>query len=326
MTAGLASGRGGQPNGRTDRVVVCVCTKDRPKMFQRCLESLLRQRIPDNALDFHLVVVDNSLDGSERAFVATQNQAGSPPISYVHQPAPGIPVARNSALNALGSVAPDWVAFIDDDEIAPRDWIVRLHAAAEHCKADVASGAVIQFETAAEAQSSAESWQPPSSFGDVDKRLTCATSNVIFRGSLVAGPSGLRFDESMRHGGSDTEFFMRARQKGAKIFAIKDALVFEEYPKERQTLGYECMRSFRVGATTNYRYRKNYGRILGVVFLTERIAAKAFTGLTSAMIGLFAYPFAPALGQRRLRRGVRQAAIAFGCIGPMVGINPSRYW
>ncbi|MES1179912.1 MAG: glycosyltransferase family 2 protein, partial [Hyphomicrobium sp.] len=217
-------------------------------MFRRCLDSLLRQRFSHESLSFHLLVVDNSERGGERELVE-RHQKGPLPITYVHQPKPGIPVARNAALDALAPLAPDWVAFIDDDEIAPADWIAQLHAAAVHCGADVVSGRVKQFVTAEEAEAGAENWLPSSSFGKARPLPTCATSNVIFRGNLVSGDAGLRFDESMRHGGSDTEFFMRAQQRGARIFGIDDAIVFEEYPAERRTLTYECMRSFRVGAS-----------------------------------------------------------------------------
>ncbi len=311
---------------KADRVVVCVCTKDRPKMFRRCVDSLLRQRIPDGSLDLHLLIVDNSVHAGERETVR-QCENSSLPIKYVHEPRVGIPVARNAALNACGPIEPDWIAFIDDDEIAPRDWIVRLHRTALNSGADVAACGVLQFQTASEAKAAAEKWRPPSSFGKARWRLTCATSNVIFRAGLVTGHSGLRFDESMQHGGSDVEFFMRAGQAGARIVQIKsDAIVCEEYPAERQTLGYECKRAFRVGTTTNYRYRKNYGNIPGALLLAGRVITKTITAVASTSIGLLAYPFAKAAGERNLNKGVRSAVTAFGFIGPMLGIKPSGYW
>ena len=312
-------------NSEADRVVVCLCTKDRPKMFRRCLDSLLSQRISDGALNFHLLIVDNSADGGERN--ALRSYQNSPvPIRYVHEPRPGIPVARNAALNALQSLAPDWVVFIDDDEIAPADWIVRLHQVVVHYDADVAACGVVQLQTANETQSGAQAWQPPKEFGHARRRQTCPTCNVIFRASLVTGPSGLRFDESMQFGGSDVEFFMRARQQGAEIFHIKDAFLFEEYPSERTTFVYGCKRAFRVGTSTNYRYIKNYGGLRGTVLLTWRALCKTFTALGSMSAGIVVYPFDKAFGKRNLNRGLRSAVTAFGFIGPLLGIRPNSYW
>ena len=77
----------------------------------------------------------------------------------------GIPAARNAALEAAKSISPDWIAFIDDDEVAPRDWIARLHAVAVHYGADVTSGWVVQVETAAEAELGAQGWKMPTAFG-----------------------------------------------------------------------------------------------------------------------------------------------------------------
>jgi glycosyltransferase involved in cell wall biosynthesis len=295
-------------------------------MFQRCLRSLLQQKVQDAPIDLHLLIVDNSAAGAEREVVVKQRQSASLPLSYVHQPTPGIPNARNAALNAIETLSPDWIAFIDDDEIAPSDWIARLHAVALHSGADVASGKVVQFPTSYEAQSGAENWQVPSSFGEVRRRLTCPTSNVIFRASYVLGNAGLRFDESMRHGGSDVEFFMRAGQKGARIFHVKDAVVFEEYPSERKTLAYESKRAFRVGTTTNYRYRKNYGGIPGTALLAARVLAKTATAIASATAGLVIFPFNRVAGERYLLRSARAAATAFGFIGPVLGITPTSYW
>jgi len=308
-----------------DLVVVCVCTKDRGAMFQRCLDALLHQNVPDGSFKLRLLIVDNSADGGERQSVAAK-QGGPIPLVYIHETAAGIPNARNAALDAAVHRAADWIVFIDDDEIAPQDWIARLHALALHHEADVVSGAVAQFPTAREAQFGAEHWSPPSSFGEARRRRTCPTSNVIFRASLVSGASGLRFDEAMRFGGSDVEFFMRAGQRGARIVHVKDATVFEEYPAERKTLAYACNRAFRVGTTTNYRYCKNYGVLPGGALLATRVIAKTGTALGSTLAGAIAYPFARNLAKRQLYRGARSAATAFGFVGPLFGITPGRYW
>jgi glycosyltransferase involved in cell wall biosynthesis len=276
-----------------------------------------------------LIVVDNSANAGERDAVALQQrsqQGGRLPVIYVHEPVPGIPNARNAGLNAVSVLSPDWIAFIDDDEIAPPDWIARLHATALHYDADVVSGKVIQFSTSDEAQSGAENWTVPPSFGKARRRLTCPTSNVIFRASILSGEPVLRFDESMQHGGSDVEFFMRAGQRGARIFHVKDATVFEEYPAERKTVGYECKRAFRVGTTTNYRYMKNYGNLPGAALLVGRVITKTATAVGSAAVGFVAYPFARSLAERNLGRGVRSAATALGFVGPLFGFKPGRYW
>lgn len=310
---------------RVDRVVVCVCTKDRPIMFRQCLESLLRQRVSDGSLDLHLLVVDNSAQGAERETIRQYGNAPLP-IGYVHEPQAGIPFARNAALRAIEPISPDWITFIDDDEIAPRDWITRLQAIAVHCRADVASGTLIQLSTSDEAQGAADAWQPGTSLPKVAWRKTCATSNVMFRAWLVNEPCSLRFDEAMLHGGSDTEFFMRAKLKGARIAYVKDAPVFEEYPPERQTFSYQCSRAFRVGATYNYRHRKNLGTLVGLSVAFGRAAFKVLEAGVGVVRAVAVFPFSREASARHIKRSARSAVFAFGCIGPVFGINTNRYW
>jgi len=294
-------------------------------MFRRCFDSLVAQRFSSADIDLHLVVVDNSPDCNKRAMLDQYQHLGLP-LYFIHEPVEGIPNARNAALNALGQMSPDWIAFIDDDEIAPSEWIGRLHAAALHCDADVASGKVSQFNSASETQAAAEAWRPQTSFGKARRLPVCPTSNVLFRGTIISGASGLRFDEKMRYGGSDTEFFMRAHLRGARIFGFDDATVFEEYPADRSTFSYECMRAVRVGANMNYRYMKNFGGARGAYFVAQRIGYHLKRAFVCTLVGLLSYPFTRIKGSKKLRQGARNAATAFGSAGPIFGIRPNRYW
>jgi succinoglycan biosynthesis protein ExoM len=294
-------------------------------MFLRCFESLLAQRVPEGSLSLSLVVVDNSSDAGERETVA-ERQSGGVPVLYIHEPRAGIPVARNAALEAATTLAPDWIVFIDDDEIAPPDWIARLHACAVHYGADVTAGLVVPLETADEAHIAAQSWKAPETFGAVRVQQTSATSNVIFRSRMIMEPLSLRFDEAMRYGGSDAEFFMRASQSGARIIYVKDAAVYEEFPPERQALSYQCMRSFRVGTTTNYRYLKNLGSWRGAITVTLSALNKFVSAMLGVLIAVVAFPFSRATALRNVRRSAKAASYAIGCLGPAFGIRPNRYW
>jgi succinoglycan biosynthesis protein ExoM len=294
-------------------------------MFRRCLDALLNQQISKSALDLRLLVVDNSVNAVERDTVR-QLQIATLPVDYLHEPTPGIPNARNAALEAIDVQSADWIAFIDDDEIPPKDWIARLHAIAIHSQADVASGMLIQFATAEEAQQAADNWRPRDTLPAVTWRNTCATSNVIFRVWLINQPNSLRFDEGMRHGGSDTEFFMRAKMRGARIAHVRDVPVFEEYPPERQSFEYQCKRAFRVGATYNYRHRKNFGRLRGFSMILGRALYKVVESGTTALWAVAIFPFSPTSSALHMRRSIRRAVFAFGCVAPTFGITTSRYW
>jgi glycosyltransferase involved in cell wall biosynthesis len=91
---------------------VAVCTRARPDMLARALDSLLAQQPPVQ----EILVVDNAPpDEATRELVAR----GYPSVRYVREPAQGLDFARN---RALASATGDVVAFLDDDAVADAGW------------------------------------------------------------------------------------------------------------------------------------------------------------------------------------------------------------
>lgn len=126
LTMGGESARAEQAmSGRNDviQVAALVATRDRPDDLRRLLESLARVQAPD-ALDYRIVIVDNSANGNAEAIVAA---APAPfPIAYLHEPRPGLSRARNAG---LGAIPDGYVATLDDDIIVPEDYLVQLERA-----------------------------------------------------------------------------------------------------------------------------------------------------------------------------------------------------
>jgi GT2 family glycosyltransferase len=94
-----------------------ICTRDRPDLVARALESLLAQ-VPAVG---EILVVDNAPAGdATRALVATR----FPSVRYVAEPVPGLDFARN---RALAAATREVVAFLDDDAVAAPGWADSLH-------------------------------------------------------------------------------------------------------------------------------------------------------------------------------------------------------
>jgi glycosyltransferase involved in cell wall biosynthesis len=94
------------------RLSVAVCTRDRPTLLQRSLESLLHQATPPA----EILVVDNApASGEVRTLVADR----FPAVRYVVEPVPGLDFARN---RALAEARYEVIAFLDDDAVADVDW------------------------------------------------------------------------------------------------------------------------------------------------------------------------------------------------------------
>lgn len=308
------------------RNTVCICTRGRSASFARCLSSVLAQELPAANGQLCVIVVDNSDVGTERGHVEALIR-GSRPVSYVHEPRRGIPFARNAALDAALSLDPAWIAFLDDDEVAPHGWLSRLVQVAELTGADVVHGGVVSASSA-EISGLAASWRPSGALPKSRRTHKAATNNVLLRPWIVRDPVGLRFDEHMGEtGGSDGEFFMRASDAGAQIVRTRDAPVFEERSDERETPAYRRLRAFRVGTNCNYRYRKNRrpGILAALLILGRAIGSSARAALKASL----SLPML-AVNRRRAsalaQRGLIDACFAWGCVAPYFGVRPKTYY
>ncbi|MDQ1336757.1 MAG: hypothetical protein QG552_3707 [Thermodesulfobacteriota bacterium] len=122
-------------------VSAVVCTKERPEQLKRCLSSL--QGLSRKANE--IVVVDNA----PRSDAARQIVSQFPGIRYLHEPRPGLDVARNGGIdNTSGEI----VAFTDDDATVHPDWIARICQGFKDPAVMAVTGLVLPAELETEAQ------------------------------------------------------------------------------------------------------------------------------------------------------------------------------
>jgi len=99
-----------------------VCTHNRAPRLRGALASLAAQSLAPGA--FEIVVVDNASTDATRATVEAARAAGAP-IRYLHEPRLGVSHARNRGWQEARAPL---VAFLDDDALAPPDWLARIVA------------------------------------------------------------------------------------------------------------------------------------------------------------------------------------------------------
>src|SRR5260370_27318700 len=117
-------------------ISVCIATYRRLERLAAVLDDLSRQ----TQLPMEIVVVDNDADGSAAAVVEAHRRT-SPPFAlhYAVQPLKNIALKRNRTVEMA---AGEWVAFIDDYEPAPPDWLAGLEAQANAYAATALTGPV----------------------------------------------------------------------------------------------------------------------------------------------------------------------------------------
>ncbi|TAN00757.1 MAG: glycosyltransferase family 2 protein, partial [Rhizobiaceae bacterium] len=125
---------------------IAICTKDRAERLSRLLRSLeaVRNHSPFGPVE--IVVVDNaSTDSATREAVESFND-----IRYVFEPKAGLDFARNAALHAAAGAL---IAYLDDDVVVDRNWLMGLaKACGDNPGAGGFTGLVLPYRLDTEAQ------------------------------------------------------------------------------------------------------------------------------------------------------------------------------
>jgi succinoglycan biosynthesis protein ExoM len=301
---------------------VGVCTAGRPQLLSKCLASLVLQRLPRNYACV-LIVVDNDAEPRARPIVEAAAAHSRFPICYLHETRRGISFARNRVLEEALDIGAHWVGFIDDDETAPPDWLTKMIAASRRYQADVLQGPVkpvyprpLPF------------WalRKPSELAEGETMKFAATNNVIFSERLIrADGMDLRFDEAMGiSGGEDTDFFLRARMRGARIIFSERPAIREEVPSVRLTYARQMQRAFRNGANDVYIKRKYYGVTIFVRRLPQ-ILFRIPRGAVQMLISPLLAPFSLHLFKKAALEGGRKISKSLGVLAGLGGLRPGAY-
>lgn len=95
-----------------------ICTRDRPHMIGRAVESIAKQPYPD----FEVLVVDQSSNGETQG-VVEQLSFRYPRVRYLHLEEVGVSHAYNVGIRTTSS---EILAFTDDDCIVSETWLADI--------------------------------------------------------------------------------------------------------------------------------------------------------------------------------------------------------
>lgn len=109
----------------TEKISVIIITRNREKMLEGCLESLVKQtRLPDE-----VIVVDNaSTDKTKKVIFSFKKKL---PIKYFMEKKVGMPYAQNRGIREASG---ELLLFLDDDCEANKFWVERIKSAHEKYK------------------------------------------------------------------------------------------------------------------------------------------------------------------------------------------------
>jgi len=284
------------------KIDVCICTFRR-SFVTETLQSVERAQTPPG-VEVRVIVIDNDETPSAENLVSAAAATMSRPVHYIHAPAANISIARNAGLDAANG---DWIAFLDDDELADPEWLVALVARQNETGADAVFG-----HSRANYGSDAPAWIVE---GDFHSQFAAPRGGVVQTGHtcnalLRWGDTpwrGERFElERGRAGGEDTEFFFRLHRIGARYAIADDSIVREDVPPARLQLSWLLRRRYRIG--------QSYA--VSATMLTERLGLFSFAAVKASYC-LFRAGLAVPNPEKRafwLLRGTMHAGVCAGCL------------
>jgi glycosyltransferase involved in cell wall biosynthesis len=231
-------------------ISVCVCTFKRRAPLRRLLSGLDRLAT-EGLFTYSVVIADNDAAKSAESVVNSFQRTSKLEIRYCVEPEQNIALARNKAVeNAKGS----HIAFIDDDELPPSDWLLQLFRASLSLAADGILGPVLPLY-----ESDPPAWvlkgrfyeRPSHKTGTILDWLHTRTGNVLLRRNIFDDPDNW-FRAEFGRGGEDRDFFRRIIEKGCKFVWCAEAPVFEVVPPNRYERSFMLKRALLLGAKTPY--------------------------------------------------------------------------
>ena len=238
-----------EPDCIAPSLTVAICTRDRPQLLDRCLQSVLavRDAHPAGSSKCEVLVLDNAPTTTRTFEVASLLQG----VNYVVEHRPGLDFARNRALSESTG---DLIAYVDDDVTVAPLWLSGLcRAYALNPKAAAIVGPVLPMEPTTPAQFLFEErggfkrvfesvrYSQSSSGGPYYPYAGIPGSgcNMVFQRKLLLMLGG--FDEALDTGpplagGGDLDIFYRLIRAGYEIVNEPQMVVYHDHRHTRPEL------------------------------------------------------------------------------------------
>ncbi len=303
-------------------LAICIATYKRPAGLERLLLSLARLEGAGREFDrLWLVVVDNDPAGSARELIERMRPELPWKVVDGLEPRQGIPHVRNRTVALALERGVDFLAFIDDDEVASPQWLVRLLRMQRETGAVAVGGPVKPlFEVPLPAWKDCLLGDRGSlHFRDRQETGVCNMGNALISAAAIRrieGPFDPRLSDT---GGEDTLLSLELCRKGGRIFWAREAWVYEHVPANRISLWFHLKRYYRFGNCVVLSERIAYGNN------RKMMLTRLVKGLLRAAAGLVLLPGALVLGRCWLFLQLRGIARGLGMLGALAGLLHREY-
>ncbi len=307
-------------------VVIAVATRRRPRMLGDLLSSWQALVLPAG-FDYRFVIVENDTAPASRAIVEDATAGWSSPVTYALETEPGIPFARNRALDIALDLGARYLAFTDDDDVVAPDWIAHLLAGIVSSGAHLVGGPQRAGPLTAPV-SPVQRYMHRGLVGIYDKKARIKAKKPPGKAEIVTNncladldflrAHGLRFDVSLRFtGGSDAKFDRDLKALGGRTLWIPEALVHETIPPDRLTPAYQFARAKSQRIENYHRKAQRIDRPPSLV--------RALPAMLGLIKGGLLMVSAVATGPARFVKGLHKAGSAAGHLSAARGTRSKLY-
>lgn len=109
------------------KIVICFYSYNKCNELNKAIGALVESDIRDSKI---IVLINGSTDGSFEMVCAWQERLGKDKMEVIFTPVNiGAPAARNWLMHHPIVKSSDWIVYLDDDAIVPKDWLYRFGTA-----------------------------------------------------------------------------------------------------------------------------------------------------------------------------------------------------
>lgn len=270
-----------------NKIVICIPTYKRPEMLEELVLSIAACRIDRSVInDLYVNIVDNDeqISASQIVRDLTFKLREQLKISYFSYPIKGLSNVRNELLKRAFSLNPDFIVFVDDDEIVTGEWLNELVKTIIRNNGDMAMGPVVPSKNNKVSNQLSYCIERPA-YADNTKLNFVRTGNLIINVSSLI-KRGIWFDERFNFtGGEDSYFGIQMIRKGATIYWANGAIVYETTQEDRANIQW-LLRRYYNGANIYTRILildKQYNKLIKKILVSM---VYIFAGIPTAVLAL----------------------------------------
>ncbi|MEM7066424.1 MAG: glycosyltransferase [Cyanobacteria bacterium P01_B01_bin.77] len=238
------------PSSDLIKVSICAATYKRAEPLRDLLESLnnltfTRISVPT----IEVIIVDNDSAASAKTIVDIFRPSFRWPLRYVVETNQGVTFARNRCIAEVAKDS-DFIAMLDDDEIAAPQWLEELLINQKRFVSKIVTGPVLAIY---KEEQQVPDWIRAGNFYSSHRYETGHEMEVAFTNNVMFSTQLLQtlkegeplFDHRFAEkGAEDVYLFTRLHKAGYKIVWADNAVLHEPVVDERMSLKWILNRGF----------------------------------------------------------------------------------